>query len=479
MSLSINTNLPSLTARRHQFQTLSSLATSTARLSSGLRINSAADDAAGLAIADRFTSQIRGTTQAGRNANDGISLAQTAEGALASIDDNLQRIRELSVQSANATNSSSDRASLQLEVSQLQSEVDRVASQTQFNGINLLDGSFVGQAFQVGADAGQTITVPSLSSVRTAALGTYRGLQNIPFDAGPVAGVQVNLTLVFGGGQTLPIGLINADTKDFSSAINAARIQGLTATANSTTVDADVSSSSATANGSAMLTVNGVPITLAGVTGAAGLGANRTSAITAINAQSAVTGVQASNTGTGVALSAVDGRNVWLDYAAGSFIGSTAADFGLSAVPVTAGTFTLDYVAPPGITSLTVQTDDPLGGSSSTDLRSVRATGASVRSLNISSVAGANTAVASVDRALATVTAERAVLGAAQNRFGSTIQTLSTAGEDLTASRGRIQDADFAREAASLSRAQILQQAGTAMIAQANQSSAQVLSLLR
>src|SRR5471032_800000 len=151
MSLSVNTDLPSIGAQLNQGRTQSDLASAIARLSSGLRINSAKDDAAGLAIADRFTSQIRGTTQAGRNANDGISLAQTAEGALSSIDDNLQRIRELSVQSANATNSSSDRASLQLEVSQLQSEIDRVATQTQFNGINLLDGSFSAQDFQVGA----------------------------------------------------------------------------------------------------------------------------------------------------------------------------------------------------------------------------------------------------------------------------------------------------------------------------------------
>ena len=153
MALTINTNLASLTAQVNQSRSANDLQTAITRLSSGLRINSAKDDAAGLAIADRFTAQINGTTQAARNANDGISLAQTAEGALSSVTDNLQRIRELAVQSANATNSSSDRSSLQLEVTQLQSEIDRVATQTQFNGTNLLDGSFTSKAFQIGANA--------------------------------------------------------------------------------------------------------------------------------------------------------------------------------------------------------------------------------------------------------------------------------------------------------------------------------------
>src|SRR3954451_5575001 len=171
MAMTINTNLASLNAQRNQGRTQNELSTAIARLSSGLRINSAKDDAAGLAISDRFTAQIRGINQAARNANDGISLAQTAEGALASVTDNLQRIRELSVQSANATNSASDRASLQLEVAQLTAEIDRVATQTSFNGINLLDGSFSSKVFQVGANAGQTITVGSIASSRASALG--------------------------------------------------------------------------------------------------------------------------------------------------------------------------------------------------------------------------------------------------------------------------------------------------------------------
>src|SRR3954470_4323180 len=173
MAMTINTNISSLTAQRSSGRVQDQLSTSMARLSSGLRINSAKDDAAGLAISERFTSQIRGLNQAARNANDGISLAQTAEGALGEVGNNLQRIRELAVQSANATNSASDRAALQSEASQLVSEINRVATQTEFNGLKLLDGSFTSQAFQVGANAGQTISVASIVDSRSASLGSY------------------------------------------------------------------------------------------------------------------------------------------------------------------------------------------------------------------------------------------------------------------------------------------------------------------
>src|SRR5688572_31421178 len=168
----INTNIASLNAQRNLNASQNSLAVSLQRLSSGLRINSAKDDAAGLAISDRFMAQIKGLNQAARNANDGISLAQTAEGALGEVTNNLQRIRELAVQSSNATNSSSDRTALQAEVTQLLNEVDRVANQTGFNGVKLLDGSFTGAVFQVGANAGETITLSSITDANIAALGS-------------------------------------------------------------------------------------------------------------------------------------------------------------------------------------------------------------------------------------------------------------------------------------------------------------------
>ncbi|MGL1833374.1 flagellin domain-containing protein [Rhodocyclaceae bacterium SMB388] len=170
MSQVINTNVASLNAQRNLNTSQSLLNTSLQRLSSGLRINSAKDDAAGLAISERFTTQIRGLNQAVRNANDGISLAQTAEGALVEVSNNLQRIRELAVQSRNATNSVSDREALDAEVQQRVAEIDRIASQTQFNGLNLLDGSFVAQAFQVGANVGQTIEIAEIADASTGGL---------------------------------------------------------------------------------------------------------------------------------------------------------------------------------------------------------------------------------------------------------------------------------------------------------------------
>ena len=475
MSSIINTNLASLTAQRNSSKTQNDLQTAISRLSSGLRINSAKDDAAGLAIADRFTSQIRGLNQAARNANDGISLAQTAEGSLASVGDNLQRIRELSVQAANATNSASDRASLQLEVAQLVSEIDRVATQTAFNGTNLLDGSFTSKAFQVGANVGQTITVSSIASARTSALGVYQGFSLTNQSIGTASYTAAALTVTVGSGSAVSLGTVAVDAKAIAAAINGGNVGGLTATANATSVAAGTSAAGSSASGAAVFTINGVAITMAGVTGAAGLTGNRAAAVAAINAQSAATGVTASDTGSGVSLAAADGRNVVTSYAAGGFTGSTVADFGLGAAATTGSTINVTYVAPTGTTG-SVAFAQTAGLNSST---AIAATGTAMNAVDISTVAGANAALAAVDAALTTVNSSRASLGAIQNRFQSTIENLQTTGENLTASRSRIQDADFAQETANLSRAQVLQQAGTAMVAQANQLPQQVLQLLR
>ena len=475
MASTINTNISSLTAQRNSNRTQNDLSTAIARLSSGLRINSAKDDAAGLAIAERFTSQIRGLTQAARNANDGISLAQTAEGALSSVTGNLQRIRELAVQSANATNSASDRASLQLEVAQLVSEIDRVGAQTEFNGTKLLDGSFASQAFQVGANVGQTITVGSIASSRTSALGAYQGFSLANQAIGTVSNTAAALTVTVGGGTAVALGSVAVDAKAIANAINGGNVSGLTATANATNVAAVASASTGTAAGTATYTVNGVAISLAGINGAAGLGSNRATAVSAINAQSAATGVVASDTGSGVSLKAVDGRNVTLAYAAGTFTASTAADFGLSAVAISGGTVNVNYTAPTGTTGSVVFAQ--AAGFANTT--AIAGTGTAVSALDISSVAGANAALSSIDAALQTVNSSRASLGAIQNRFSSTIENLQTTTENLSASRSRIQDADFAQETANLSRAQVLQQAGVALIAQANQLPQQVLQLLR
>ncbi|MFM8900012.1 MAG: flagellin [Burkholderiales bacterium] len=471
MSATINTNLSSLTAQRNSTKSQNDLSTAINRLSSGLRINSAKDDAAGLAIAERFTSQIRGLNQAARNANDGISLAQTAEGALGSIGGNLQRIRELAVQSANATNSATDRAALQQEVSQLVSEIDRVGLQTQFNGINLLDGTFSSQNFQVGANANQTISISSLSSARSSALGASY--------TASVTGTAVTATALVSGALTLNgqsiqaavAGSGNGQTAASAFAVAAAinASQGtVVATANATSVTGAVPAATGAIAANAFQ-INGVNVGAIAAGGTVVLqGAN---VAAAINLVSAASGVTASASGTGaITLTAADGRNI--------DIAGTITNTGLT-VATTRGTVSLSTNSPTSSAGITIAGTAPANGGFTAATTAGTLTGAALSVVDISSVSGANTALASVDAALTMINSERAKLGAIQNRFSSTVENLQVTSENLSASRSRIQDADFAEETAMLSRAQVLQQAGTAMIAQANQLPQQVLQLLR
>jgi flagellin len=371
MASVINTNISSINAQRNLTISQNDLATSLQRLSSGLRINSAKDDAAGLAISERMTTQIRGLNQATRNANDGVSLAQVAEGALAGIGDALQRIRELAVQSANATNSASDRTALDVESKQLIAEVERVADSTNFNGVNLIDGSFTSQQFQVGADVNQTISVTSIVNAQTANLGD---------------GVTAQVT-----GTVAAVGAFG------------------------------------------VVTINGTTIT------PSALGADATEQATfnanAINDFSATTGVFATSSGATLTL-------------------TSAADIVLAG----AGAIAAD-----GLTAATTTVAASTGGFAAVD---------------ISTVSGANSAIVSIDGALTEVNTARATLGALQSRFESVVANLSINSENLSAARSRIRDADFASETANLTRSQILQQAGTAMLAQANALPQNVLSLL-
>lgn len=462
MTQIINTNILSLNAQRNLSQTQTSLATSIQRLSSGLRINSAKDDAAGLAISERFTTQIRGLNVAVRNANDGISLSQTAEGAMASITNNLQRMRELAVQSANATNSASDRQALQAEVAQLTQEIDRVATQTQFNGLNLLDGTFQAQQFQVGANANQTITIAGIASARTSDLGQFTGFtipsQGIGTPDNTPAAQSVTV-----GGAVIPLGTIANDARAIANAINTSGISGFSANANPTTVTG-ITATAGTA-GPVNFSINNLTIP---VNVTANPATNRANAVAAINAQSAVTGVLARDNGSGVDLVAADGRNI--SVAAGS---SILANFGLAAAD-TGSTLSLRYEAPPGVSGSITWT-----GAFNPGSIPIAATGTAISAINIATVAGANTAISAIDSALTRINSSRADLGAIQNRFLTTIENLQITAENLTASRSRIMDADFAAETAALSRAQVLQQAGTAMVAQANQVPQGVLQLLQ
>jgi flagellin len=488
MAQVINTNVASLNAQRQLDRSQTSLNTSIERLSSGLRINSAKDDAAGLAISERFTAQIRGLNQAARNANDGISLAQTAEGGLGEIGNNLQRLRQLAVQSANATNTASDRASLDAEAIQLISEITRVSSQTEFNGLKLLDGTFTSQAFQVGANANQTISVTSIADSRSTALGsnillaagTLMGTTKAAaasLAGGNLIGVEAGLTInTVNGGTTAAFGYAAlADAKAIAAAINTnAAAVGVTATA----------SNSATL--SALSAAGTVSFTLGGTASAAISAAvtdptDLTALVGAINGAAGTTKVTATFTSTSaknsITLTSSDGSDISiLDYAnTSAVVGDTLA---FSGVTLTEGG--TDSSIKIGSVSLDSSKGAiTLAGHNADVFNTATSTFSSVASISLTTAANAQLAIAVMDAALGQVNVSRGELGAFQNRFSSAIANLQTASENLSAARSRIRDADFAQETSELSRSQILQQAGTAMLAQANASTQSVLTLLR
>jgi flagellin len=686
MASVINTNISSLNAQHNLTKSGATLQTALERLSSGLRINSAKDDAAGLAISERMTAQINGLNQATRNANDGISLTQTAESAIAGMTDNLQRLRELAVQAANSTNSASDRASIQSEVAQLVSEIGRISGTTEFNGIKLLDGSFNGKTFQVGANANQTIAV-AIESTSTNKLGSsltssLTAVNNgTAMAAGDLVlnGITIGSSVATSDNASTAGGAISAISK--AAAINALTVQtGVTAKVDTTTA---VGVSQTIAGGQGFVIINGVSTDLVTQSATAGqAGANRAALVSAINAKSSLTGVTATDTGlsaTGIQLSAADGRNIVTSLStgsgsvggttiftsvstgikettsygnftlssskaiavtgsssianagvvAGTYSTQTAAastsagsstafvsgDFkingavigaslaasdtastagqansaiakaaainaisGFSGVTATVnvnqlngftqtatadtGTITINGVATATITTSTdatanrtavisainaisgrtgvtavdggtaalgvhliaadgrniVSTHATFTASSNTGVSGSAAaygtftlssdkkftvsggdtgasmstiamlavgtygsgqTGQSLNSLNVTTVDGANNAVSAIDNAINTLNSVRGDLGALQNRFTSTVSNLSSSSDNLNAARSRIRDADFAVETAKLSRGQILQQAGVAMLAQANALPNNVLALLK
>ncbi len=483
MAQTINTNVASLNAQRNLNSSQNALATSLQRLSSGLRINSAKDDAAGLAISDRMTAQIRGLNQAARNANDGISLAQTAEGAMAEIGNNLQRMRELAIQSANSTNSASDRSSLDAEAAQLAAEITRVSSQTSFNGLKLLDGSFQTQAFQVGANANETISINSISDTRSTALGsnilvaggTAMGVNTAAAAANTTNGVTVEAGLTIStvnGSTTSAFGYaVGADAKAIAAAVNAnAGGVGVTATATNSTTFGSLSLAgtvSLNLNGSAISAVVADPTDLTTLMGA-------------INGAQGATGVTATFTSTsskaGLTLSTNDGRDIVVDTFASTGAGNQTATFGT--VTLTEGS-TDSSIRTGSVSLASSKGAITLAGHNADVFNTATSTFSSVASLSLNSADNSQLALATIDAALAQINVSRGDLGAYQNRFSSAIASLSTTSENLSAARGRIQDADFAQETAALTRNQILQQAGIAMLSQANSLPQSVLSLLK
>jgi len=578
----INTNLSAVAAQNSLRTSALSQTTAMERLSSGIRINSAKDDAAGLAISTRMTANIRGLAAAIRNANDGISLTQTAEGSLSSISDNLQRIRELAVQSANTGNNDSDRGALNNEARQLISEIDRVANNSAFNGIKLLDGSFQNQSLQVGAgnDSNDRIAI-SIGSAKVSALGIG---SNSSYSKTLAMGTSVPTTVLNNGDLSINNTQIGASVSDGVSyqnanasalakaaAINAASgLTGVTATVGQTTVVASVAgNTSAIAAGDVF--INGVAIDAIGLaTGAIDRG---TQTAAAINAKSSQTGVTATaSTATGiVTLLAADGRNITVSSTAaggaGTGLNSTVtgtAPTALDAASVTAGTLIINGVtigavgtaASPasmgvmmaaainaatasgvvatanvttGILTLNVRVGDAttgfgapggidisgtavanwgltarnsvttagiqlstqgkdgivLGGTKGTTSTGQAGAGfnASVLSstggVDLSTAAGSQAALTVLDKAINTITDSRASMGAYQNRLTASVANLETTSMNMQASRSRILDTDYAKETTKLARSQIIQQAATAMLAQANQSAQSVLALLK
>ncbi|MBK6906447.1 MAG: flagellin [Rhodocyclaceae bacterium] len=530
MAQVINSNIQSLNAQRNLGTSQMSLSQSLQRLSSGLRINSAKDDAAGLAIASRFTSQIRGLDQARRNANDGISLAQTAEGALGSMQEILQRVRELAVQSANETNSASDRAALQSEVSNLTSELNRLAQATQFNGRNLLDGSFTSAQFQVGANFGQTINATS-GNFQTNSYGNYRigalaatatssqGSLNFGSTAGGnIAGLGTTTTGIsrITGAGTLTVNgslgtqvvnyAVGASAKDAAAAVNAATAStGVSASAK-TEVQLDTFAVSASFSISiASDNLTSQPKTISFTTGAAANADGLSSAVNAFNEVSSTTGVTArlNSAANGILLTNSSGNDIrLLNQSAAASVFTVTSQDELVANDVVivglAGVGTFGTVAEPPVgasatgnaritgevifdSDKSFNVLDSAGGATGFLAAATGTSGELQRTseLDVGNVAAANRSIAIADSALSTVATQRARYGALQNRFESTVQSLQTTSENLSASRSRIQDADFAQETANLTRAQILQQAGVAMLAQANALPNQVLTLLR
>ena len=507
----INTNMPSMAAQRALNASQGDVQTALSRLSSGLRINSAKDDAAGLAISERFNSQIKGLNQAVRNANDAISLSQTAESALAGTTDLLQRARELAVQSANATNSSTDRSALQAEVTQLVAEINRIADTTSFNGLKLLNGNFSNKQFQVGAQASETVGV-TIANARADALGGASALTFATFDAATVDNVdgtahRIAETLTFAitptGGNTTStaVSVVAGESSQALASRISSTVSGVTADATTTTkLDIGIF---AGAIDTVELAINGVSL------GNVAVGANDTAfgvnVAAAVATKSALAGLSVTTSAAGIFLEDSTGADMTVKINAQSDADgqinvtafekdNTISDSNnLNTVQLDAAnestivkgdiTFTTNE---PTTTSFAVQSTATGTGSVLEDAADdTNVTGVvtlstdKISTISINTVTNANTAIQVIDAAIATISSTRADLGATQNRFDSIVSGLQVASDNQSAARSRIVDADFAQETAKLTRGQILQQAGIAVLAQANAAPQNVLSLLQ
>jgi flagellin len=448
-SLVLNTNIDSLIAQNALSTSGNQLQTSLQQLSTGLRINTAADDAAGYAIVQGMTSQIDGLNQASQNANDGVSLAQTASGAMQEITNDLQSMRDLAVESLNASNSSADRSDLNAQFSQLMNDINSVSSQTQFNGVNLLDGSFQGATFQVGANAGQSITIGAISSASSTAIGTYySGTTSVAGTVKTAAGNS--LTTVAGTAGSYNVTNLAASTDlgtavDGSSVTLNVKVDGTTYTTNAVTLSGnqatDLKSIAAAVN-QALSSAGGIVATV----------------------NSAGTGIQLSGTEAAGAGDVVDFSVASATDASGNAIAAGTITSNSAAITTDLGldsSDTVGFYTPTGGTATTTSSAQYLSG------------------LNVTTVDNSNLTLISIDNALQQLATSSADLGAYQNRFQAAITGLSTDSTNLSSAESSIEDTDYAAATSNLSKAQILQQAGTAMVAQANTIPQNILTLLQ
>lgn len=483
MALPVTTNIASLNAQRNLQKSTLSLNKSLERLSSGQRINHAGDDAAGLAISTGLQSQIRGLNQAVRNSNDGLSLIGTAESAINSYTDILQRIRELAVQSANDTNSTQNRQALDTESNQLLQELQRISTTVEFNGTKLLDGTFIAKQLQVGAQAHQTISM-STGNLQTNVMG----------QVATITGATVTATTALGSGELVLNGVdVGAASGDGVSSINSsASAIAITNAINSKTaltgVTAEAQPSSLTAAVAAVgaititppasqIAINGINIVDVGASVTVGANDATSTLRNSINAKTNQTGVTATLDQTNkLVLTAADGRNIQVvtTGSIGDNLGFVAAnDFDNSATP--AG----GKVKITSNNAIVVSGTAPLARSGLTPGTVVKDPNTAINTVSLASVTGANLAISIVDNSLEQVNGIRANMGAITNRLEQTIQNLQAISENLSASNSRIMDADFATETANMTRNQIMQQAGISILAQANNATQSVLSLLK
>ena len=529
MASVLNTNMPSINTQRKLSKAQSALDKSLERLSSGLRINTARDDAAGLAISERMTAQVRGLTVATRNANDGVSMAQTAEGALAEMGDILQRIRELAVQSANATNSAGDRKSLNDEVNQLVAELNRFANTTEFNGMKLLNGDDPVSAFHVGANSNQTI-VATTTDFRTDKYGSYQiGNATVTAaDAGAGKGVSISNAVTGAPSSSLQVTgaavskegtmtlngpnasgsvslTVSDSAADIASKINSQDLTGIKATARTETMigfttgdyTIEISTTNATSNSANTETAK-ISFSVPKI-GTSNIGESAealTDAVNAFNEQSSKTGITAklNDAKTGIILENDEGKNINVTFKSSNTIYmGNKADGNAFAISVSstsgktltaAGQVTLDSSRSYSLTlatSMNIQSGVLGDGAITAGTAAPQTYGATLKrvdSLDITTIKGANDAIHICDSAIDAVNAQRAKYGALQNRFEHTISNLQTSHENVSAARSRIQDADYAAETAALSRNQVLQQAATSMLTQANNLPQNILTLL-